>query len=96
MDCNTLINIIEEAGYTAYSYSGRNMYGDSCVGFTVDGDTGIFRAIADLIDAVDFSGTADPVFSDLYTLTGILRTAATDSMGLSTVVYFPHVKWEGE
>jgi hypothetical protein len=100
MDFNTLIEIIEEAGYTPYSYSGRGMYGDSCVGFTTD-DNQLKTAI-NLVNAAKWltldlltynvpSNLADVFDLFLDTLGG----AKTDSMGRSTVVYFPRVKWEG-
>jgi hypothetical protein len=97
MDFNTLIEIIEEAGYTPYSYSGRNMYGDHCVGFTTDENE--FATCAMIVGAAEQvrrnNDTLDTAFT-LVDFLDVLSDAKTDSMGLSTVVYFPHVKWEGE
>lgn len=93
MDFNTLIEIIEEAGYTPYSYSGRGMYGDRCVGFTTDGP--LLATIATIINEVAYihgHETEDKIFE----FAAVLKYAATDNMGLSTVVYFPRVTWEGE
>lgn len=95
MDFSTLVGIIEEAGYRAYSYSGRNMYGKQCVGFTVDRHIGIFRAIADLIEAAQYIGGEDDGMAVRHML-DIIRSTVTDDMGLDTVVYFPRVRWEGE
>lgn len=99
MDFNTLIEIIEEAGYTPYSYSGRGMYGDRCVGFTVDKDIGIFRAIANLIREsifLDNCSNGEHYRSDQLLTAIELGNVKTDNMGLDTVVYFPRVTWEGE
>ncbi len=37
----TLIGILEDAGYEPYSYSGRGMYGKTCVSVHADRDSGI-------------------------------------------------------
>lgn len=92
MDFNTLIEIIEEAGYSAYSYSGRNMYGASCVGFTTDDNE--FVTAANIFDSA--KSWDDGSWNIIEPVLDILRGAKTDSMGLSTVVYFPRVTWEGE
>lgn len=95
MDTSTFIEIIREAGYEPYSYSGRNMYGDSCVGFTTD-DT-LPATIANLLNSVLYEMISDEeTIEKVTSLTKIIRNATTDNMGLSTVVYFPRVKWEEE
>lgn len=97
MDFNTLIEIIEEAGYSAYSYSGRGMYGDRCVGFTTD--TSILATIANLIREsifLDNCSNGEHYRSDQLLTAIELGNVKTDNMGLDTVVYFPRVTWEGE
>lgn len=95
MDFSTLVGIIEEAGYRAYSYSGRNMYGKHCVGFTTDNT---FPAtIANLFNSALFMNYDDTeTVAIVGNLAARIRFALTDDMGLSTVVYFPRVTWEGE
>ncbi len=92
MEFSTLVEIIESAGYEVYSYSGRGMYGNSCVGFTVDREYSIFQAISQILEDMDI----DMESGNLYDFTAILRSAQMDSMGLDTVIYFPRVKWVEE
>ena len=92
MEFNTLVEVIESAGYETYSYSGRGMYGNSCVGFTVDREYSIFQAISQILEDMDI----DMESGNLYDFTAILRSAQMDSMGLDTVIYFPRVKWVDE
>jgi len=58
-------------------YSGRGMYGEQCVGFTVEG-----RNYASLTAAIVRSLDDDMADAMLGRLT-------TDSLGLGTIVYFP-------
>lgn len=53
------------------NYSGRGMYGETCVGIVTD-------APMDCIEGAVSRG---------------IRGARTDSMGLSTIVYWPKVQW---
>jgi hypothetical protein len=54
-------------------YSGRGMYGDKCVGLVHD-------SVDELIDLVTFVREKDP---------DLLRGAVQDSMGRSTITYWP-------
>ena len=93
MEFNTLVEVIESAGYETYSYSGRGMYGNSCVGFTVDREYSIFQAISQILEDMDIGDGDNGGF---YDFTAALRSAQMDSMGLDTVIYFPRVKWQEE
>lgn len=81
MDPITLIRAIESLGLSPRSYSGRGMYGRSCVGVTLGRNSevtefglGVKLALALGEDAEDL----DP---------------RTDSMGLGSIIYFPNVRW---
>lgn len=63
-------------------YSGRGMYGDECFGLIID--------VPDLIVGV---AMRDVFGEDAW---DIARAARTDSMGRSTIVYFPGWKVEDE
>jgi hypothetical protein len=75
------------------SYSGRGMYDNICIGFVTDASIpylcmGIGAILADMYEAdelVDVDGDMFEWF-DLKT--------ATDSMGFSTIVYFPNLSVE--
>jgi len=58
-------------------YSGRGMYGEQCVGFTVYG-SGYALLVATIVRTLD-TDVADAMLGRL----------TTDSMGLGTIVYFP-------
>lgn len=85
MDFNTLCEIIEEAGYSPRSYSGRGMYGKQCVGFTFEGNT--LDAVADLFEVAAYYDHG------VFELARVVKSAQTDNMGMDTVIYFPRVKW---
>lgn len=80
-----LINAISDAGYQAESYSGRGMYGRTCVGVTVPRDTSPFQLAAQIIASSDDPAEMADSLSDLR--------VNEDSMGFDTVVYFPRVPW---
>jgi hypothetical protein len=58
-------------------YSGRGMYGDKCVGIVVEDPSALIEFVLALAD----SGTD----------TSWLRNVRMDSMGMSTIYYWPSV-----
>lgn len=66
----------------ARSYSGRGMYGKQCLGVTMDK----FSDLADLVENCDTVEDA----------AWIIRNVKTDSMGLSTIFYWPKLTWIDE
>lgn len=84
MDAKMLIDVIENAGFDARSYSGRGMYGKECVGYTCDDPT---DSMLDIIE--DHEG-------DIAELIQTLRRMRTDNMGMSYICYFPNIKWPQE
>lgn len=80
---------IEGAGYEAASYSGRGMFGKTCLSFTVEaGDTecaATAKIMLAAIEAPDWK--ADDVACSAF------EDARTDQMGMGTVVYFPDLPW---
>mgnify|MGYP007100040836 FL=1 len=83
-----LIEIADEASYYGdvepyLNYSGRGMYGDTCVGFSGDVSEMLLGIAATQVLGI---GEAR-----------ILATKAhTDSMGMGIIVYFPGVSLDGE
>lgn len=80
----------ENAGLDIRSYSGRGMYGETCIGFTTDRNLG--NAFADLISSLAHS--SDSV--NMEELADAFRSMQTDSMGLGTIVYFPGIEFVDE
>lgn len=96
METSMLVNLIQAAGYEAYSYSGRGMFGCQCVGLTC---SDMNTAIADLFEAVfDVHGQEEyEVLMDVHSaLCDALRSSAQDSMGMDKVLYFKSVEWQDE
>jgi hypothetical protein len=61
-------------------YSGRGMYGDECIGITLENASEFSVALLKIYDE-------DP---DLGTL--LAKKQALDAMGLGVIIYFPGVK----
>jgi hypothetical protein len=86
MDIHSLRSIIEFAGFEIYEdYSGRNMYGKMCIGFTHYKRNEV--AIADLLDSAASLGETPE-------LSLALRNMMTDNLGKGTIVYFPDYETE--
>jgi len=84
MKSRVLIQAIEEAGYQARSYSGRGMYGKSCVGVTCGWAEAFTLGVK--VGAVLASEDSAEALADLW--------VRTDSMGHDMIVYFPGVAWD--
>lgn len=93
MEFHELVELIQDAGYNTRPYSGRGMYGASCVGFTFEEVT-VFQVIADLYDAI--RGDDAAIIEGVEDLSKVIRGAKTDGMGLGEIMYFPRVKWIDE
>lgn len=83
MNADRLIDLIEDAGYTARSYSGRGMYGRCCVGIEVPSDVSVFSVAIELALICEDGEVRN--LSDL--------SPREDSLGLDTILYFPHIEW---
>ena len=100
MSINTQFKeILENGGREVYSYSGRGMYGQNCIGFYVDGT--IAQEIAQLAtEIVNYcydtlvGNDAEEMLDSIERLLDIMTEAKTDNMGQGTVIYFPNVEWE--
>ena len=102
MELKLLKALIEEAGYEAYSYSGRGMFGRKCVGLTCPD---VNTAIADLFEAVFDADVEDVAneeeeyearMSAHNALCEAIRKSASDSMGYDKVLYFKSVGWQDD
>lgn len=85
MENEAILRIIECAGYTARSYSGRGMYGRSCLGVVA---SNVLEMFADMLNEVDGSADEDEVL----VVADLMRAAVTDSMGRDTIVYWPNIE----
>jgi hypothetical protein len=69
-------------------YSGRGMYGKNCVGFTTDRPYDLLIALVIILKDL----TEDDTYDDLPDADDLFGSVAMDSMGLSSIIYFPG--WE--
>lgn len=74
---------IEECGYDVRSYSGRAMYGDTCLALTCDSDP--LGVLAEVLLSMD-DDLRDHMFNPL-------RNVRMDQMGFGHVVYWPNIEW---
>ena len=97
METRKLQTLLEDAGYETQSYSGRGMYGKSCLGVVTERP---FRMIADCTDVLadDLDGclAEDAIHDELVALGEALRGARQDNMGRDIIVYFPDVEYDNE
>jgi hypothetical protein len=87
--------------FSLYSnYSGRSMYGDTCLGFVVDskGDcNSLLVNITHQITSQFTDGQMDDdrmVDSPIMDLMQYLSNAKIDNMGRGFIVYFPQIKFD--
>jgi len=91
VEFDSIVELIEGAGYDARSYSGRFMFGKECLGVTCDDP---IRFMLDVLVHARAEDTDDnPVFEDIAV---VLKNYRTDDMGRSQIIYFPSVEWEGK
>lgn len=80
---NKIAQILEDEGsYSIRSYSGRGMYGKSCIGFDVGNTSDMLKIILILAANTDEEGIEDWLFD-------LAENARTDSMGMGQIIYFP-------
>lgn len=103
MTKHILQEMLEALGYNVMSYSGRGMYGNQCLGVTLE-DRNVGTLVIDvMINLVN--AKEDPrrsryeeamVIEKLLTLGPAFRQMKTDDMGLGIIVYFPNVNFTSD
>lgn len=89
-DCNDYIQLRE-------GYSGRCMYGSSCIGFVIN-DISVFHAISDMYQEIRCYDEIEEIefYDDLREFEEMLARGVQDSMGLGKIIYFPNYKLNKE
>lgn len=77
-------SLFNRLGYEVCSYSGRGMYGQSCLAAFVFTDH-LGKICADLLEAAQSKNLSELVVA--------FRMMRTDNMGRQTVVYFPDIQY---
>lgn len=86
MSRKILMRAIEQSGQLALPYSGRGSFGREWISFTVAPDENMLGIVAQMV--------AYAREEDQEALVEAFENAKTDSLGRSTVVYFPSYAWE--
>jgi len=90
MDPHTIVKLVEALvsdHFKVIRYSGRGMYGKQCVGIVYDSPGELIRLGALItLHPLDYWGVPRFELRDL-------QRVSIDSMGLSTVAYWPHLEW---
>lgn len=74
----------ENESYEIYEgYSGRGMFGRTCLGVVVKQGSSFMEFLMNLTKYMDANGVEDTDFS--------LEGVSYDALGLDTIVYFPNV-----
>lgn len=89
MNFQTLIGF---AGYETRSYSGRAMYGKSCLGVTLVAFDSLGDLVADVLEAIDTTDESDQICC----VVEAFRCMRMDSIGKETIVYFPDVEFSDD
>jgi hypothetical protein len=94
--CRVVVKALVDAcnsgdDFSVRSYSGRAMYGRSCIG--VVGDSPL-QCLAVIMPALFAEKDEIPAFD--WELEDFLRSVSMDSMGLKSIVYFTDAPWYKE
>ena len=80
-----LQKILETNGYDCQSYSGRAMYGKTCLGVVISSEQSQFE-----MGLMVGLGLVDCWAGDIEAV----KNVRSDSMGLGTVVYWPNIEYD--
>mgnify|MGYP003533288648 FL=1 len=84
---------IEDTGYSVRSYSGRGMYGKSCLGFETTRYQNSIQAVAEIIGNLAETCRFDEEL-ELQDFIEMFSDVQQDSLGLGQIIYFPDIAWE--
>ena len=84
----SVLEVCESLGLEVRSYSGRCMYGRSCIGVSCGRNT--HQIVAQIVIGLCELGADGIETADHLTRDGAI---ASDSMGLGSIVYFPRLPW---
>jgi hypothetical protein len=87
---NRVREAFKSSVYEVRSYSGRGMYGKSCLGVVCDSPVdAILDAIIEFVAGNTDQDTTIEFIDEL-------RNYRIDDLGLSTILYFPYIEWEDD
>jgi hypothetical protein len=91
MNADQFIDILERVAEPR-SYSGRGMFGKSCVGVVADDPFSLLSEITQEILRDDML-SLDVTMPLMTEWLEIMANTTTDSMGFSTIIYWPSIAW---
>ena len=83
---SVILEILALSGLDLQEYSGRGMYGKTCVGVQADSVEGLLRALVSVA-----LGLTDP--AEVEALEAFTRDLRTDSLGTGIIAYSPNTPW---
>lgn len=84
----TLKDLLDSAGIEYYAYSGRGMYGVTCLAINTEA-RGVNHLLGTIANLIRIANEEDDSAVDV--LADALHYAQTDSMGMGTILYFPRI-----
>ena len=93
---NALMKTIEDEGATLYpDYSGRAMFGKSCVGLVHSDSTYCVSMVMSHVHQLNNENIQSDVdVEDISSLIKVVSQARIDNMGLDYIIYYPDVQFD--
>jgi hypothetical protein len=93
---NALRKTIEDDGATLYhNYSGRAMFGESCVGLVHSDSTYCVSMVMSHVHQLNNKNIQSDVdVEDISSLIKVVSQARIDNMGLDYIIYYPDVQFD--
>lgn len=99
MNSDELVVALVHGGFTPQEYSGKFMFGATCVGVTLDNpaELGTAVAIGTMAAAIrDKDVDKVVLMQQLQDFQALVKQAKQDSMGLGYIIYWPDMAWPGD
>ncbi len=101
---NTIVSLLDRAGYTPRSYSGRGICGARCLSVNLSRGHSAAEVVARVLEqGLSKADEESRTHGSLMQAVGLLGELAQelagakeDSMGLGSVVYWESIKWEAD
>lgn len=86
--------LLEETSYIPQSYSGRGMYGRTCLSVSLNKETTIGMFVGSILETLQYNIESYDYDMDIFNeVREAFLNMQTDQMGMGIVVYFPEIKY---
>ena len=90
-----LVKAVDELGYEYRSYSGRFMYGKSCLGINIESGVNTYAVVAEITQYLLMELSDECVAECLY-VNEIFCQTKIHNLGLGYILYFPNIEVSNE